>query len=214
VAEHAFHMLLELAKHGRAFDAAVRRSDWGRRHGRVPVELAGRTLLVVGFGRIGRELASRALAFGMRVLAHDPLVPEDAIAAAGCERAADLDAALAEAHAVSLHLPLGDATRGLIGRERLRLMRREAVLVNTARGGLVDEAALAEALREGEIAGAGLDVFEDEPPPPDHPLLGLPNVLLSPHVAGVTRRRRSGWPWSRRRTRWRGWTGGSTRRRW
>ena len=186
VAEHAFHMLLELAKHGRAFDAAVRRSDWGARHGRVPVELAGRTLLVVGFGRIGRELASRARAFGMRVLAHDPFVPESVMAEAGCEPAADLDAALTESHAVSLHLPLGEATRGLIGRERLRLMRRDALLVNTARGGLVDEAALAEALREGEIAGAGLDVFEDEPPPPDHPLLGLQNVLLSPHVAGVT----------------------------
>jgi D-3-phosphoglycerate dehydrogenase len=142
----------------------------------VPVELAGRTLLVVGFGRIGRELAARALAFGMRVLVHDPLVPDDAVAGAGCERAADLDAALAESHAVSLHLPLGEATRGLIGRERLRLMRRDALLVNTARGGLVDEAALAEALLEGEIAGAGLDVFEDEPPPPDHPLFGLPNA--------------------------------------
>jgi D-3-phosphoglycerate dehydrogenase len=87
---------------------------------------------------------------------------------------------------VSLHLPLTGATRGLIGRERLRSMRRDALLVNTSRGGLVDEAALAEALLEGEIAAAGLDVFEEEPPSPDHPLLGVPNVLLSPHVAGVT----------------------------
>lgn len=187
VAEHAFFMLMELAKRGRAFDAAVRRSDWDARTTEpVPVELAGRTLLVVGFGRIGRELAPRALAFGMRVLVHDPVVSEDAVARAGCEPAPDLDAALREAHAVSLHLPLSGATRGLIGRERLRAMRRDALLVNTARGGLVDEAALAEALAEGWIAGVGLDVLEDEPPPPDHPLLRLPNVLLSPHMAGVT----------------------------
>jgi D-3-phosphoglycerate dehydrogenase len=186
VAEHAFAMLLELFKHGRTFDAAVRAGDWASRNRLVPLELAGKTLLLLGFGRIGREVARRARAFGMRVLAHDPLLPPETIVEAGCEPAPDLMAALGQADAVSLHLPLGPGTRGLIGRERLRAMRRDAVLVNTARGGLVDEAALAEALREGRIRAAALDVLADEPPPADHPLLGLDSCLLSPHVAGTT----------------------------
>jgi D-3-phosphoglycerate dehydrogenase len=152
----------------------------------VPTELAGKTLLLLGFGRIGREVGRRALAFGMRILVHDPLLPPEVVTEAGCEPAPDLTAALGQADAVSLHLPLGPATRGIVGREQLRAMRPHAVLVNTARGGLVDEAALAEALREGWIKAAGLDVFESEPPPPDHPLLGLENCLLSPHVAGTT----------------------------
>ena len=186
VAEHAFAMLLELVKHGRAFDAAMRAGDWASRNRLVPTELAGKTLRLLGFGRIGREVARRARAFDMRVLVHDSLLPPEAVVEAGCEPAPDLAAALAQADAVSLHLPLGPGTRGIIGREELWAMRPHAVLVNTARGGLVDEAALAEALREGRIRAAGLDVLEDEPPPPDHPLLGLASCLLSPHVAGTT----------------------------
>jgi D-3-phosphoglycerate dehydrogenase len=186
VAEHAFAMLLELVKHARAFDAAVRAGDWASRNRLVPTELAGKSLLLLGFGRIGREVARRARAFDMRVLVHDPLLPPEVAAEAGCEPAPDLAAALAQADAVSLHLPLGPGTRGIVGREQLRAMRPHAVLVNTARGGLVDEAALAEALREGWIRAAGLDVLEAEPPPSDHPLLGLESCLLSPHVAGTT----------------------------
>ncbi len=186
VAEHAFAMLLESVKHARAFDAAVRAGDWASRNRLVPTELAGKSLLLLGFGRIGREVARRARAFDMRVLVHDPLLPPEVAVEAGCEPAPDLTAALAQADAVSLHLPLGPGTRGIVGREQLRAMRPHAVLVNTARGGLVDEAALAEALREGWIRAAGLDVLEAEPPPPDHPLLGLENCLLSPHVAGTT----------------------------
>jgi D-3-phosphoglycerate dehydrogenase len=186
VAEHAFLMLLELLKHGRAFDRAVRADDWGSRFRLIPLELAGRTLLIVGFGRIGREVAVRACAFGMRVLVSDPFVPAATIRAAGCEPVPELTAALAQADAVGLHLPLSAETRGLIGVEQLRAMRRHAVLINTARGGLVDETALCTALREGWIAAAGLDVLAEEPPPRDHPLFEAPNLLLSPHVAGMT----------------------------
>jgi D-3-phosphoglycerate dehydrogenase len=186
VAEHAFHMLLELVKRGRALDALVRAGEWDRRWSLLPRELAGRTLLIVGLGRIGREVAKRAQAFAMCVLALDPYVPEATIRELGCEPVPDLMAALPAADAVSLHLPLSPATRGFIGRDQLRAMREQAVLVNTARGGLIDEAALEEALRESWIAGAGLDVFADEPPPRDHPLFHLPNILLAPHVAGMT----------------------------
>ncbi len=186
VAEHAFLMLLELLKHGRAFDRAVRADDWGSRFRLIPLELAGRTLLIVGFGRIGREVAVRARAFGMRVLVSDPFVPAATIRAAGCEPVPELTAALPQADAVSLHLPLSAETRGLIGVEQLRAMRRHAILINTARGGLVDEAALCTALREGWIAAAGLDVLAEEPPPRGHPLFEAPNLLLSPHVAGMT----------------------------
>jgi D-3-phosphoglycerate dehydrogenase len=186
VTEHAFLMLLEFLKHGRAFDEAVRAGDWGSRWRIIPLELAGRTLLIVGFGRIGREVAVRARAFAMRVLVNDPFVAPEEIRAAGCEPVPDLMAGLREAHAVTLHLPLSAETRGFIGEEQLRAMQKEAVLVNTARGGIVDEAALERALREGWIAAAGLDVLVEEPPPRDHPLFTAPNLLLSPHVAGMT----------------------------
>jgi D-3-phosphoglycerate dehydrogenase len=187
VAEHAIMMLLELAKAARAQDAAVRAGDWAFRDRRAAIELFEKTLLLVGFGRIGREVARRAAAFGMRILAHDPLLPAKAIRAAGAEPAPALGDALAQADAVSLHLPLTPATRHLIDAAALARLRPDAILINTARGGLVDEAALAEALACGALRGAGIDAFAEEPPPPDHPLLRLPNVLLSPHSAGVSR---------------------------
>jgi D-3-phosphoglycerate dehydrogenase / 2-oxoglutarate reductase len=187
VAEHAFAMLLALAKRTDAFDLAVREGRWADRVVLPPpVELAGKALLLVGFGRVGREVARRARAFAMRVLVHDPHVPPEDVIDAGCEPTPSLHAALPEAHAVSLHLPLSPATRGLIAASELALMREGAILVNTARGGLIDEAALALALRRGRLGGVGLDVLEREPPPPDHPLLSLPGVLRSPHMAGVT----------------------------
>lgn len=186
VAEFAFAQMLALAKHAALMDAAVRAGDWAARHRLVPIELAGRTLAIVGFGRIGSRVARRALAFEMRVLVHDPYASETAIRAAGCEPARSLDAALAEADILSLHCPLTAETRGLIDRDRLARLRPGALLVNTARGGLVDEAALGEALRSGRLAGAALDVMVREPLPGDDPLLAVPNLLLSPHVAGVT----------------------------
>jgi len=120
------------------------------------------------------------------VLAYDPGVPAAAVAARGAEKVADLAALLAAADVVSLHLPLAAATRHLIGRDELARMKPTAILVNAARGPLVDESALAAALRENRIAGAGLDVLEVEPPRPDNPLLAAPNVVLSPHTAGNT----------------------------
>ncbi len=186
VAEHTLFLMLELAKRGRRFDAGMRTGDWALRDRLRPFELSGKTLLIVGFGRIGSRVAARALPFGMRVLVVDPYLPQERIRAAGCEVARDLDAGLALADIVSLHLPLGDDTRWLIGRERLARMRPGALLINTARGGLVDETALAQALASGHLGGAGIDAFEEEPPSAGHPLLALETALLSPHIAGVT----------------------------
>jgi D-3-phosphoglycerate dehydrogenase len=179
-------MLLTLAKAAVAHDAAVRAGDWAIRNRFLAFELMGRRLLLLGYGRIGREVAIRARAFGMSVAVHDPFVAAAALAEFGCLPAPDLNAALAEADAVSLHLPLNDATRHIIDARRLALMRPTAILLNTARGGLVDEAALAAALEGGRLRGAGIDVFADEPPRPDNPLLAARNALLSPHNAGVT----------------------------
>jgi D-3-phosphoglycerate dehydrogenase len=186
VAEFTLAQILALIKLSAAMDAAVRAGDWAARNRLVPIELAGKTLAIVGFGRIGRRVASRALAFELRVLVHDPYVAAEAIRAAGCEPVERLEDALAAADVVTLHCPLTAETRGLIGRERLARLPAGAFLVNTARGGIVDEAALAEALRSGRLAGAALDVMVREPLPADDPLLGVPDLLLSPHVAGVT----------------------------
>jgi D-3-phosphoglycerate dehydrogenase len=143
-------------------------------------------VLIVGFGRIGSRAAPRCLAFGMTVLVYDPYVPAETIRRAGCEPVADLDAVLGQADFVSIHCPKNAETVGMFGAARLARLRPGAFLVNTARGGIVDEAALHAALLSGQVGGAGLDVFDQEPPPKDHPLLQLENVLASPHMAGVT----------------------------
>ena len=186
VAEHALFMMLALAKQAVPHDAGVRGGNWAIRNRVAAFELAGRTLLLLGLGRIGREVALRARAFGMKVEVLDPFVDDAGLAASGCVRATGLEAALGRADVVSLHLPLSAATRHIIDAEKLALMRPEALLINTARGGLIDEAALARALAEERLGGAGIDVFEDEPPGADNPLLAAPRTLLSPHSAGVT----------------------------
>ncbi len=186
VAEHTMAMLLTLAKAALPHDRAVRASNWAIRHEHLAFELFEKRLLLVGFGRIGREVAVRARAFGMAVAVHDPYVDPAAIAELGCSAAPSLDAAIAEADVISLHLPLGEATRHVIDARRLALMRPTAIILNTARGGLIDEVALASALASGVLRGAGIDVFADEPPASDNPLLGQPQALLSPHMAGVT----------------------------
>jgi len=186
VAEHTFAMLLTLAKAALPHDAAVRAGNWVIRNELLAFEVFGKRLLLVGFGRIGREVASRARAFGMEIAVHDPYVDPAALADLGCLAAPSLDAAIAEADMISLHLPLTAATRHVIDARRLGLVKPGALLVNTARGGLIDEQALARALAAGSLRGAGIDVFADEPPRPDNPLLTAPNVLLSPHNAGVT----------------------------
>jgi D-3-phosphoglycerate dehydrogenase len=185
VAEHTFFLLLATVKRGFAYDRATRQGPWEFRNSLESRELAGKTLVVVGYGRIGREVATRALAFGMRVVAYDPYV-DRLPPGSPVELVGDLDAALPEADAVSLHVPLTAETRLLFDRVRLARLKPSAVLLCTARGGLIDEAALAEALARGRLAAAGLDVFAEEPPPQGHPLFALPNVVLSPHAASLT----------------------------
>ena len=165
--------------------------------GSIP-KLRGRTLGLVAFGNIARGVARRAQAFGLRVLAFDPYVPAEVMAGLGVESRNSLEALLPEVDFVSVHAPLTRETRHLIDAPRLRVMKPTAVFINTARGKVVDEAALIQALREGWIAGAGLDVLDQEPPEPTNPLLGMPNVVVTPHMASysdesnVGRRRRLG----------------------
>jgi len=186
VAEKAMFLMLTLAKRGAMMDALVREGRWWDKFKDVPVDLWQKTVLVVGFGRIGTRTAKRCLGMEMKVVVYDPYVSADAIRAAGCEPASDLDAALARADFVTIHCPKTKETVGLINAARLRRMKPTAILVNTARGGIIDEPALEAALKTGQIAGAGIDVFAKEPAAVDHPLLKLPNVVVAPHVAGVT----------------------------
>lgn len=184
VAEHAMMMMLAAAKRAVRADRAVREGTWVWRNRLEAGEISGKRLLIVGYGRIGRHLARMAAGFGMTVKAHDPQLeasgwPEGPVASAG-----DLMQGLAWADLVSLHVPKPE--RPLIGAAELAAMKPSAILVNTARGGIIDEAALATALRDGRLAAAGIDVFDDEPPPATHPLLQLDQVLLSPHTAGIS----------------------------
>ncbi len=186
VAEHAFHLMMALAKRTPALDAMVRKGAWADRHAGLPMELAGKTVLIVGFGRIGTRSARRCQGFDMNVLIYDPYVPAEKISSAGCERVADLDAALPRADFVSIHCPKNAETIGMFDAARLARMKRGAFIVNTARGGIIDEPALHAALASGHLAGAGLDVFEQEPTPVSNALLRLDKVIVSPHMAGVT----------------------------
>lgn len=182
VAEHALGLILALTKDFAAQDAHIRAGRWDKSlyRGR---ELRGRRLGLVGFGLIGRTLAGMAKPLGLSVAAFDPYAPDAAFGEVA--RAEDLDRLLAESDIVSLHTPLTEATRRLIDARRIGLMKPDALFINTARGELVDEAALAAALESGRIAGAGLDSFAEEPPRESR-LWALDNVILTPHVAGVT----------------------------
>jgi phosphoglycerate dehydrogenase-like enzyme len=183
-AELAFGLILSLARSIPQEAEALRAGDPRSQQG-VGWEVAGRTLGVVGFGRLGKRVAAMGLAFGMRVLAHSRSLTEAQARAAGVE-AVPLDALLAGADVVSVHLPLTPATRGLIGAAALGRMKPGAVLVNTARGPIVDEAALVAALETRAIRGAALDVFDAEPLPQGHPFRSLPNVIATPHLGYVT----------------------------
>jgi D-3-phosphoglycerate dehydrogenase len=165
----------------------VQANRWAERMTALPTDLIGKTLLIVGFGRIGTRVAKRCLAMEMNVLVYDPYVTAESIRAAGCAPVADLDAAVARADFVTIHCPKTPETIGMFDAARLKRMKPTAYLVNTARGGIVDEAALHAALTGGVIAAAGLDVLDREPPDPDNPLLKLANVIAAPHMAGVTR---------------------------
>jgi phosphoglycerate dehydrogenase-like enzyme len=187
VAEHTFLLILALYKHLREAEGKLRAGGWPVWELRArSFEIAGKTIGLVGFGRIGRAVAARALAFEARVVYYDPVrAPADAEESLRATYR-PLDALLGEADIVSLHLPLSAQTRRVIGARELQLMQRHAVLINTARGPLVDEAALIAALKAGTIAGAGVDVFEQEPTPADNPLLTLENVVVTPHISAGT----------------------------
>jgi D-3-phosphoglycerate dehydrogenase / 2-oxoglutarate reductase len=182
-AEQTIGLLVALARNIPQAHAALKEGNWERsRWGGV--ELAGKTLAVLGFGRIGQQVARRGLGLGMRVVAYDPFVGDDRFREAGVERAATFEQALAAGDFVTLHLPLTDETQGILGREAIAAMRDGARLVNAARGALVDEDALIEAIRSGKLAGAALDVFSAEPYA--GPLLELDQVIVTPHLAAST----------------------------
>ena len=190
VAEQVFALLLASARRLPENLATLARGEWAQPTGR---ELRGATLGILGLGSIGKAVATIAEGFGMEVVAYDPFFDAEFAAAHGIRRA-ELDELLRTADFVTLHLFLDDSTRHLIDAARLRSMKSDAVIVNTARGGIVDEVALVEAVRRGEIGGAALDVFATEPLPADSALLTTPGIIVTPHVAGATReaRRQSG----------------------
>ncbi len=181
--ELAWGLILGLTKLIPQEDAAIRAGEWGAGLGRG---LTGRTLAVLGLGDLGGQVARVGLAFGMRVIAWSPNLAEARCREIGAELVSR-ERLFAEADVLSIHVKLSARSRGMVGRAELALMKPEALLINTARGPVVDEAALVEALRERRIAGAGLDVFDQEPLPQGHPLRGLPNTLLTSHIGGRTR---------------------------
>jgi D-3-phosphoglycerate dehydrogenase len=166
-------------------DASLHHGKW-ERNKFVGAQLAGKTLGIVGLGRIGKEVAKRAVAMDMKVIGYDPFLTADRASQLGIEAASDLHALLPRCDILTLHVPMTDDTKDLIGAKEMALMRKGARIINCARGGLVNEAALAAALQSGQLAGAALDVFVDEPPPADHPLLKLPNVVCTPHLGAST----------------------------
>jgi D-3-phosphoglycerate dehydrogenase / 2-oxoglutarate reductase len=189
-AEHTLALLLALARRVPQAHASLRAGKWERKKF-VGVELRGKTLGVVGLGRIGRVVAHRALAFGMKVVAHDPFIAPEQAKEFELEPL-PLAEVCARADFLTVHTPLTNETRGIIGARELAQMKPEARVINCARGGLVDEHALYDALKEGRIAGAALDVFEQEPPPADHPLLQLEEVITTPHLGASTREAQEG----------------------
>lgn len=194
VAEFALTAILLLLKPLRAGAEWLRESTGGGANmvvaaaagGLIGREAGNSTVALLGWGDIGRRVGAGLLALGTRVLVHDPVVDPAEVRAAGAEPVASLAELLPEAQVLSLHVPLTPATRSLIGYAELAAMPPGACLVNTARGGIVDEIALAAAIREGHLAGAAIDVFAEEPPPPDHPLLSMPEAICTPHIAGAT----------------------------
>jgi D-3-phosphoglycerate dehydrogenase len=184
VANHAAALILALNRKLCQYDRAMRTGVWDRPAGRPITPLDGETAGLVGLGEIGQALARRLQPFGLRVIAYDPYVEEHVPRELGVRLVADLHALLGESDWVSVQVPLNAGTRHLIGERELRAMKRTAYLVNCCRGGVVDEATLTRALKGGWIAGAGLDVFEQEPTDPANPLLRLENVVATPHAAG------------------------------
>ncbi len=189
VANHTMALLLACVRWLVPLAEYTREGGWSDRSRPRPTgmvhRITGETLGLVGFGNIARAVAKRAAGFDLQIVAYDPYAPKEIFQEYGA-RQASLGEVLQDADFVSLHVPLTPLTRGLIGAPQLRLMKREAILINTCRGPVVDEAALIDALNDGQILGAGLDVVEQEPIAPDNPLLRMPNVIVTPHLASLS----------------------------
>jgi len=184
-AEHTFSMMLALARRIAFADRTMKAGRWEKK-GITGVELSAKTLGICGLGRIGREVAKRAKAFGMTVVGHDPYVSREAAEKLGIEMKASVDDVVEAADIITVHTPLTNDTRGLIGAVQLKKAKPGVMIINCARGGIVDEAALLEGLKSGKVAGAALDVFETEPLPEDHPFRSMDNVTLTPHLGAAT----------------------------
>ncbi len=184
-AEHAFSLLVSVARSIPQADASMKAGKWDRKKFEG-VELYNKTLGILGMGRIGTELARRAMAFGMRVVAYDPYLSVSRARSLQVELVEDLDALMPQVDFISMHMPLTDETRHMLDARRLGLCKKGVRIVNCARGGLVDETALGEALHSGQVAGAALDVYEVEPPPADFPLRSAPNIVFTPHLGAST----------------------------
>jgi D-3-phosphoglycerate dehydrogenase len=184
-AEQTITLMMALARHTPAADASVRQHKWERAKF-VGTQLAGKTLGVIGLGRVGREVARRAAGLDMKVIGFDPFFSPDFAGKLGIETAADLASLLPRVDILTVHTPLSPETTNLIGAAQIAAMKKGSRILNCARGGIINEAALADALKSGHLAGAALDVFVDEPPPADHPLLKLPNVVVTPHLGAST----------------------------
>lgn len=184
-AEHAFSLMVSTARNIPQADASVKGGKWDRKTF-VGVELYNKTLAILGMGRIGTEIARRAIAFGMRVLAYDPYLSASRARSLQVELIESLDAIIPEADFITMHMPLTGETKYMLNAERLAKTKKGVRIVNCARGGLIDELALVEALKSKQVAAAALDVFETEPLPADSPLRGLPNLILTPHLGAST----------------------------
>ena len=182
--EHTMAMLLSFCRNIPEAHASVKRGEWTRSKF-MGIELNGKTLGVIGLGRIGTRVTVRAKAFGMRVIAYDPYIASSVFERVGAE-AVTLDQLLPQADVITVHTPLTDETRGMIKAQHIERMKDGVVLVNVARGGIYEEKALADALNRGKVGGAAVDVFEEEPPGKDHPLLNAKNIVLSPHIGANT----------------------------
>ena len=184
VAEHAMTLILASAKRLLRADRSVRNGPWGWRNALEAGEISGKNLLIIGYGRSGRHLARMAQGFGMAMRAFDPFLARHGWPEGPAAAVASLAEGLAWADVISVHVP--KAGRPILGAEEFALVKPGVIVVNTARGGIVDETALTAALREGRVRAAGLDVFDDEPPAKDHPLLAFDQVIFTPHIAGLT----------------------------
>ena len=186
VAEHTLFFILALAKRAILFDREVRKGNWNIRYSHIGYDIANKNVLVLGLGRIGRRLVPMLNAMGMNVFVHDPYILQDIIVTAGATPVQDWRAALPDMDFLSVNCPKNEETDGMIGATELASMKKTAFVVNTARGNIVDEKALYHALKNGIIAGAGIDPFVVEPAGPNEPLFELDNIIVSPHSAGVT----------------------------